>query len=529
MACSSPIVVRNPTKDYVSGAHKVHLTVPCGKCFHCVSSLQKQWAVRTYFELQGTKNTHNHLFLTLTYDPLNIPSFTDELNSVKYNFTVFNHGHIKTLLNSLRKRMARSGCEKGLRYLVASEFGSHNTCAPHYHTLFFVPKEYDPRRFFQDVKDLWFTADSNYRCKYRYTSEHLVHSIEFDENYFYKSNYGFVFPEDYDGLILHSKSPALVDPDDPKCARYVAKYCCKDMFFYSIDRNDGFMEYFTELCNHPVTNEEKIKELKQTFPRHFQSKGFGKYMCDYILEQPDSYQAILDGFRFLDTPQYLYPIPRYVEDKLSFNLYYVERDGKKLVRRTLTDFGVNLKSIKFDEDVKRSSHDLEFNCSFLYLNSVLTSQEIITLTDGDCRNSFQLFDKFAKLRNGASYTDLSLYKHAYENKIIPKEMENIKFLSGDQQRVALNFDAKTYFMQSLMDIYVPADMLSKQPLPNLPRDSMYPDYFNSLECFKGFSEFFHLYGKVQTFLSSLKNYNKAKINDIVQRITKDRLEPCLTY
>jgi len=100
----------------------IPMQVPCGGCLGCRLERSRQWAVRCVHE---AKMHENNSFVTLTYDPENIPL----------------HGSLDRkafpgFVKRLRKRIADRTEGAGLRYFHAGEYGT-NTRRPHYHAIIF--------------------------------------------------------------------------------------------------------------------------------------------------------------------------------------------------------------------------------------------------------------------------------------------------------------------------------------------------------------------------------------------------------
>lgn len=117
--CVNPISLPNP---YGSSARD-RITVPCGKCIHCLENRRADWSFRLYQEMRVASSA---FFLTLTYDDDNIPM----------------HGEVQTLckkdvqdfLKRLRKKNEKYGSK--IRYYLVGEYGT-TTQRPHYHLIMF--------------------------------------------------------------------------------------------------------------------------------------------------------------------------------------------------------------------------------------------------------------------------------------------------------------------------------------------------------------------------------------------------------
>ena len=123
MPCFGPLTAYRPKSDATSrrlvfnkkdAETGVGIKVPCGKCPGCKLEQSRQWAVRCLHE----KRLHNaSAFVTLTYDPANLPSGNTLVLSDYQNF-----------LKRARHVLGP------LRFFGCGEYGSINS-RPHYHLL----------------------------------------------------------------------------------------------------------------------------------------------------------------------------------------------------------------------------------------------------------------------------------------------------------------------------------------------------------------------------------------------------------
>ena len=110
---------------------------PCGHCPVCRMKYRKQMAMRIFMEKQIDKPIDNY-FITLTYDPENVPIISGRF--------CFNKEHLDRFLDSLRHKLRSVGYS--LRYFGTCEYGEEGYRS-HYHFLFFLyalPGS-KPRRF----------------------------------------------------------------------------------------------------------------------------------------------------------------------------------------------------------------------------------------------------------------------------------------------------------------------------------------------------------------------------------------------
>lgn len=98
----------------------VNLALPCGKCTNCKAARVSGWAFRISKQAEITDYTH---FLTITYDPINIPRTAN-------NFRTLEKASIQRFFKRLRK-IAPSALFK---YYAVGEYGT-NTARPHYHVI----------------------------------------------------------------------------------------------------------------------------------------------------------------------------------------------------------------------------------------------------------------------------------------------------------------------------------------------------------------------------------------------------------
>lgn len=152
-------------RDYVDPAR--FQLIPCGRCMECRLAYSREWANRCVIESLAHKS---NWFITLTYDPEHVPVLdtrTGELT--KGGIGIIRDGEIvksltlyppdvKTFINSLRKRLERSG-EPPIRYYMCGEYGS-TTARPHYHMIIFDLAVPDLQFYkLNQLKQPYFTSD----------------------------------------------------------------------------------------------------------------------------------------------------------------------------------------------------------------------------------------------------------------------------------------------------------------------------------------------------------------------------------
>lgn len=124
-------------------------TVPCGRCFKCVSRRISAWSFRLMQELKVSNSAY---FITLTYDQVNAPSdlfgnLTIRKRDLQNFFkrlrkahesevpTIISHG-TKDLENKTVSRDTYLRCPRPIKYFAVGEYGGR-TFRPHYHIILF--------------------------------------------------------------------------------------------------------------------------------------------------------------------------------------------------------------------------------------------------------------------------------------------------------------------------------------------------------------------------------------------------------
>lgn len=155
MECLSPISIVDPRY----GNPKYRVTVPCGKCFACLSRRRQDWCFRLKQELKVSKSA---FFITLTYDDEHLPRNGDGVPIV-----------VKRDVQLFFKRLRKAIYPQKIRYFAVSEYGTENL-RPHYHVILFD----FPLSFNLDtiLRECWYHgfvsvgnvngASINYVCKY---------------------------------------------------------------------------------------------------------------------------------------------------------------------------------------------------------------------------------------------------------------------------------------------------------------------------------------------------------------------------
>lgn len=126
MACNTPYFVKNPNFPLYSKSR--YIPGSCGRCPHCRNKRVNSWAFRLFQEAKTTDRAH---FLTLTYNPENVP-VTDN------GFMTLRKSDLQKFWKRLR-HLNKHTNEK-IRYYACGEYGT-NSHRPHYHALVFGADE----------------------------------------------------------------------------------------------------------------------------------------------------------------------------------------------------------------------------------------------------------------------------------------------------------------------------------------------------------------------------------------------------
>ena len=288
--------------------------IPCGSCKSCRNTARQGWFVRLSLELKEKLANHWKAgFITLTYNNENLPTIPASVitnPSIPADTPCFNRFHVRDLVIKLRDFLyKRYGCcrDDSLVYMIVTEYGEL-THRPHYHGIFCVPPRVDLRAVYDFISSYW------------------------------NANFGFVCPRKYEGG--RSRSGKRIAPfelkfDASACARYVAKYVCKDLSFWK-----------------QFSKEDFTKEIKYYAPFHIQSRSLG--FC-YIesLSESQKMNLIKNGVS-VDVSDVMVSIPVYFKNKILFTPeYIVDSRGKRLVRRRKTEFLEKYKQELYDLKISR--------------------------------------------------------------------------------------------------------------------------------------------------------------------------------
>jgi hypothetical protein len=138
--------------------------VACGRCYSCIQTKRSVWTFRLLMELRVAESAY---FVTLTYDPLNVPYVTNEETGVIYE--TLKKSHLRKFIKALRQKIyrdyisdvdspkielseeARRWLKKSeksgkwsakVRYFAVGEYGGRGD-RPHYHIILYnMPLDY---------------------------------------------------------------------------------------------------------------------------------------------------------------------------------------------------------------------------------------------------------------------------------------------------------------------------------------------------------------------------------------------------
>lgn len=114
-----------------------YVTVPCGKCYSCLSNRRNDWTYRLKIEV---KHAVCSFFLTLTV--------SDEKDR--------HYGNVsKKDVQDFLKRFRKTLPSNSVRYYLISEYTPTGTHRPHYHILLFLSCLIDRERLEKKVLDTW--------------------------------------------------------------------------------------------------------------------------------------------------------------------------------------------------------------------------------------------------------------------------------------------------------------------------------------------------------------------------------------
>lgn len=225
-----------PTRQRIYDAHEQvykTISIPCGKCYHCMESKVNEWVTRMYAHAEDFKRVY---FVTLTYR-----SFTDATNPVNvlllnklqdaiWHRDAFNSTRhmsynpcllVKKHYQDFLKRLRRYTGLNDISYVLSGEYG-HQYGRPHFHLILFTNGEL--------IKDDIIRAWSV--CLWRKDDG----TFEYRKNQKYNGQ-AFNFPigrVDFNDLVTNGTFNTAVKVrvdgqylNAARCFAYVCKYVCK--------------------------------------------------------------------------------------------------------------------------------------------------------------------------------------------------------------------------------------------------------------------------------------------------------------
>lgn len=310
--CKTPIVLRNPCKNFDDTADRLFISAPCNHCSECNNNKRFQWQVRVYYQyLECIEKGGFVIFMTMTYDDFHLPLVKvdkkmiykrDNEGSIE-TCLVENNGSIKEVSDIVEDSVVMSCFSKKdiqdftkavntdvkrlypcteFKYFVSSEYGddklyvsrrgikSKGTHRPHYHGLFF------------------FTGEIPFEEAKRILSRHWKGELKrqplrdkncrplYDEHGRIKTECKLLGT--HRGLIDFTSRKGVITEkgrvDGVGAIGYVCKYVQKDL------NNDEILRKHLEHFAHGdfCFGDAKPREL---LPFNMQSAGMGMYVVDY--------------------------------------------------------------------------------------------------------------------------------------------------------------------------------------------------------------------------------------------------------
>lgn len=387
--CVCPLHIKQNAVYKDGMIHPYWNEVPCGQCSECKNSLKMEWQTRISFELQSLYRRGGvAVMLMFSYKPSRIPYYDDG----DFHIRCFSRKDIKTFLNRLKIRVYRRWGKNCYRYFFCSEYGK-KTQRPHYHAIFMLSHGIDYVEFIELCRELW--------C----------------EN-------GFLFPK-YSkerGCYIDNKKRRY----EPRLrslsfgAKYVAKYITKDMSYYGLPELAKYLE-----------NKNNKWKMRDYLPKHYQSKGLGFCIVDYINVNDDrAFRDALDNGIYNPVFGKLTPLPRYFLDKMMYR--YVRSDrtghprqsfrtGKYLYDRVLSDFGRSYQRQIFDNHIRKYSLKMSTVFQWIQQNDPEKLRSILPI----------LVKNHVEISNPQTYGPFALFHEVYKDMTDSCVLEILYKYDGD--------------------------------------------------------------------------------------------------
>ncbi len=416
--------IRNKTLTYTPGCTKEFINVPDPNTDDYRLGLARQWLPRIYQEMSDYNNSGGRVvFATFTYRPECIPMFSwiDPGTSKPYCIPGFSAEHKNTYLQDIRNYLDRKyglrgptrgqtvkyndhGLQvkymsKSFRYMWNCEYGlvdeyidrhgkKRNGChQPHYHCLFFIPKE------MMDLKE--FRTESSVK--------------KFFSSFW---PYGFTM---WSKPCLDNGLPLGIYCTNEFACEYVSKYCFKSVEFYEQPEVQDFL--FVNGKKHP----DRYEMIKDFLPRHWQSMSFGVGLSEIF----DSEDAMLNGVNFnfrKDVERgrtVMTKCPQYITRKL---FYEQLKDGRFVINPHGLKTFVNI----FPKKAQRLADKLKQELSPAGIEALIKDDKVLQKLLGHNRDSLQKY--IFELMNGRNFMELALYSMVWQGLFLykPKEVPYLK-------------------------------------------------------------------------------------------------------
>lgn len=294
--CTSPIKIKNRSKTCKDGVTRKYIMVPCGKCEDCRSNQSEQWFQRIYQEMNDCLNSGGRVIYggAFTYNDINVPRFHYVgLEGEDKSFMCFNKHHKDKFVHDLRqyfqyKKVNVPDNGYSFKYIWCSEYGmaEGRTHRPHYHPLFFIPKEW--------MDYVGYDENSWKALLRRYWQD-------------FPNNLGFVRWAPKSSIFVNSEFAGL----------YASKYICKDVGFYN---QPEVMEYLEDMK--VSLSDVKYLKVKSYLPRHWQSEYFGANL-EKIYSNCEAYVNGVD-FGLCSEVQHgksvIHKCPMYIEKRMLYDI-----------------------------------------------------------------------------------------------------------------------------------------------------------------------------------------------------------------
>lgn len=397
--CVSTITIANKKYNYRAGLDQAFLSVPCGNCYQCRKRKGNDWYVRSAYEFLDCVDNHGqNFFVTLTYNPANLPLFEYiegyGLQNLTQDFLVFNKKHVTSFFKQLLLYLGDFSSVKyseklgftpftGSKYFCVPELGGENK-HPHYHFIQFCPSDIDSDAFLKLCKLAWsdkksFKNDVSLRDKkiimqiyariqaawrkdgmyissddtlyFKFLKEHM------DNPYFIllpphgkRKSPVYMFCK---GFVSYARDKTengfVVRPhmNAPLCCKYIVKYFCKNDVF-SQDENMFALrdwkinnsKYHADIMKGDISDDGFLSAWKYVvncLPFVVASKGYGERLfqeCKLKMDNQD-FQSLVKPIS-IKSDNSVYRLPQYIINRLFY------------------EYEKHLKLEKYDGDVKHN-------------------------------------------------------------------------------------------------------------------------------------------------------------------------------